>query len=150
MELAKKHNLLVLEDACQAAGASYKGKKVGSIGHMGAFSLNIFKTINSGDGGLVVTNDFMLYETAFGVHDQGHRPSRLGLEVGNRNILGLNFRMNEITAAVALVQLSKIERILDTLRKKREKLKHLISEVEGFKFRTLNYGGSRKFYSSLD
>jgi len=138
MELAKKHNLWVLEDACQAAGASYKGKKVGSIGHMGAFSLNIFKTINSGDGGLVVTNDFMLYETAFGVHDQGHKPSRLGLEVGSRNILGLNFRMNEITAAVALVQLSKIERILDTLRKKREKLKHLISEAEGFKFRTLN------------
>lgn len=138
MELAKKHNLWVLEDACQAAGASYKGKKVGSIGHMGAFSLNIFKTINSGDGGLVVTDDFMLHETAFGVHDQGHKPSRLGLEVGNRNILGLNFRMNEITAAVALVQLSKIERILDTLRKKREKLKHLISEAEGFKFRTLN------------
>lgn len=137
MAVAKKHNLLVLEDSCQAAGASYKGKKVGSIGNISAFSLNIFKTINSGDGGLVVTNDKVLYETAFGVHDQGHKPMRFGVEVGTRKVLGLNFRMNEITAAVGLAQLSKIDRIVDTLRQKRIKLKSLISEAEGFKFRTL-------------
>jgi dTDP-4-amino-4,6-dideoxygalactose transaminase len=137
MAVAKKHNLLVLEDSCQAAGASYKGKKVGSIGNISAFSLNIFKTINSGDGGLVVTNDKVLYETAFSVHDQGHKPMRFGVEVGTRKVLGLNFRMNEITAAVGLAQLSKIDRIVDTLRQKRKKLKSLISEAEGFKFRTL-------------
>ena len=118
MAIAKKHNLLVLEDACQAAGASYKGKKGGATGHIGAFSLNIFKTINSGDGGLVVTNDPTLYETAFGVHDQGHKPMRFGVEVGTRNVLGLNFRMNEITAAVGLAQLGKIDRIIDTLAEK--------------------------------
>ena len=138
MVVAKKHNLSVLEDACQAAGASYKGKKVGTIGDIGAFSLNFFKTITSGDGGLVVTNDETLYETAFGVHDQGHKPMRFGVEVGNRNVLGLNFKMNEITAAVGLAQLSKIGRIVDTLRQKRKKLKSLISEAGGFKFRTLN------------
>jgi 8-amino-3,8-dideoxy-alpha-D-manno-octulosonate transaminase len=138
MEVAKKHNLLVLEDCCQAAGASYKGKKVGSIGNMGAFSLNIFKTINSGDGGLIVTNDKTLYETAFGVHDQGHKPMRFGVEVGTRNVLGLNFRMNEITAAVGLAQLHKIDNIVATLRQKRSKFKELISEAKGYKFRTLN------------
>jgi dTDP-4-amino-4,6-dideoxygalactose transaminase len=138
MAIAKKHNLLVLEDSCQAAGASYKGKKAGSIGKMGAFSLNLFKTINTGDGGLVVTNDETLYENAFGIHDQGHKPSRLGVEVGNRNVLGLNFRMNEITAAVGLAQLGKIDRIVGTLRQKRGKLKSLISKAGGFKFRTLN------------
>jgi dTDP-4-amino-4,6-dideoxygalactose transaminase len=138
MTIAKKHHLMVLEDSCQAAGASYKGKKAGTIGNMGAFSLNIFKTINSGDGGLVITNDRSYYETAFGVHDQGHKPSRLGVEVGNRNVLGLNFRMNEITAAVGLAQLGKIDRIVDTLRQKRSKLKTLISKAGGFKFRTLN------------
>lgn len=138
MAIAKKHNLLVLEDACQAAGASYKGKKVGSIGNIGAFSLNIFKTINSGDGGLVTTNSEMLYETAFGVHDQGHKPMRFGVEVGTRNVLGLNFRMNEISAAVALAQLGKIDRILSTLRQKRAKFKNLISKSAGFTFRTLN------------
>jgi dTDP-4-amino-4,6-dideoxygalactose transaminase len=138
MEIARKHNLLVLEDSCQAAGASYGGKKVGTIGDMGAFSLNIFKTINCGDGGLVVTNNQELYETAFAIHDQGHRPNRYGVEVGKRSVLGLNFRLNEITAAVGLAQLNKLDRIVGTLREKKSKLKNLISEAKGFKFRVLN------------
>jgi len=138
MEIARKYNLLVLEDSCQAAGASYKGKKVGTIGHMGAYSLNVFKTINSGDGGLVVTNDQELYETAFGVHDQGHKPNRFGVEVGTRSVLGLNFRINEITAAVGLAQLKKLDRIVSILREKKSKLKNLISEAKGFRFRILN------------
>lgn len=138
MAIAKKHNLFVIEDSCQAAGASYKGKKAGTIGDISAFSLNIFKTINTGDGGLVVTNDQNLYETAFGVHDQGHKPSRLGVEVGARSVLGLNFRINELTAAVGLAQLAKLDKIVSTLREKRKKLKSLISGAKGFKFRTLN------------
>jgi 8-amino-3,8-dideoxy-alpha-D-manno-octulosonate transaminase len=138
MLIARKHRLFVLEDCCQAAGASYKGAKVGTIGHIGAFSLNIFKTINSGDGGLVVTNDEQLYETAFGVHDQGHRPNRLGVEVGARSVLGLNFRINEMTAAVALAQLAKLDRIIATLHEKREKLKSMIAKAGAFKFRILN------------
>ena len=138
MAIAKKHKLLVLEDACQAGGASYKGRKIGTIGNIGAFSLNIFKTINSGDGGLVVTNDKELYEAAFGVHDQGHKPMRFGVEVGARSVLGLNFRMNEITAAVAIAQLRKIDKIVGTLRQKRTKFKELISKAGGFRFRTLN------------
>lgn len=138
MEIAKKHNLLVIEDSCQAAGASYKGKKVGTIGNIGAYSLNVFKTISSGDGGLVVTNNQKLYETAFGVHDQGHKPNRFGVEVGTRSVLGLNFRVNEITAAVGLAQLKKLDKIVTTLRKKKSKLKSLISQAGGFKFRVLN------------
>ena len=125
MEIAKKHNLFVLEDACQAAGAVYKEKKVGSIGDMGAFSLNVYKTINTGDGGLVVTNDESLYEASFAMHDQGHKPLRLGLEVGKRNILGLNFRISELTAAVGIAQLRKIDKIVTTLREKKNKLKKL-------------------------
>ena len=138
MQIARKHNLLVLEDSCQATGASYKGKKIGTIGDIGAFSLNLFKTINSGDGGLVVTNNQKLYEEAFGAHDQGHKPNRFGVEVGARSVLGLNFRMNEITAAVGNAQLSKLEKIVATLREKRNKLKSLISVAKGFKFRILN------------
>jgi dTDP-4-amino-4,6-dideoxygalactose transaminase len=138
MEIAGKHDLLVLEDSCQAAGASYKGKKVGTIGHMGAFSLNIFKTINSGDGGLVVTNDRDFFETAFGVHDQGHKPNRFGVEVGARSVLGLNFRMNEVTGAVGLAQLKKLDRIIAVLREKRSRLKSLIEQTGSFKYRVLN------------
>ena len=118
MEIARRHHLFVLEDSCQAAGASFNGKKAGTIGNMGVFSLNIFKAINSGDGGLVVTNDKSFYERAFGAHDQGHKPHRFGVEVGERSILGLNFRMNEITAAVAIAQLKKLDRMVAVLREK--------------------------------
>lgn len=138
MAIAKKHKLLVLEDCCQAAGASYKGKKVGTIGNIGAFSLNFFKTINSGDGGFVITSDKDLYEKAFGMHDQGHNANRTGIEIGSRNLLGLNFRMNELTAAVALAQLKKLDKIVATLHEKRRLFKTLISKAQGFKFRILN------------
>ncbi len=80
--MARKHNLLVIEDACQAAGGSYKGRKLGSLGDMAAFSLNVFKTITAGDGGLVAASTEEYYKRAFGVHDQGHTPLRAGVEVG--------------------------------------------------------------------
>ena len=138
MEIAKEHNLYVIEDCCQAAGASYKGKKVGTIGHMGAFSLNIFKTITSGDGGMVITNDYDLYERAFGFHDQGHKPNRTGVEVGNRSIVGMNMRMNELSGAVALAQIRKMDKILSMLHERKGKLKKLVSQVPGIGFRKIN------------
>jgi dTDP-4-amino-4,6-dideoxygalactose transaminase len=138
MAIAGKHGLMVLEDCCQAMGASYKGRKVGTIGNIGTFSLNFFKTINSGDGGLVITDNKSLYETVFSIHDQGHRPLRKGVEVGERSILGLNFRMNELTAAVALAQFKKLDSIVSVLREKKKMLKELINGIEGVKFRTLN------------
>jgi 8-amino-3,8-dideoxy-alpha-D-manno-octulosonate transaminase len=138
MDIADKHGLMVLEDSCQAGGGSYRGRKLGSIGRMGAFSLNVYKTITAGDGGIITTKDKDLYERAFGFHDQGHSPNRAGLEVGHRNILGLNFRVNELLGAVALAQLRKIDRITSTLREKKNKLKQMISGIKDFKFRTLN------------
>ena len=137
LAVAGKHALAVLEDACQAAGGSYRGRRLGTLGRMGAFSLNIFKTITSGDGGAVVTDDTDLYQRAFAVHDQGHLPNRTGVEVGARSILGLNFRMNELTGAVALAQLRKLDRLVATLREKKAKLKRRIEGVPGMRFRTL-------------
>lgn len=138
MALAKKHGLAVVEDACQANGGSYKGRKLGSIARIGAFSLNIFKTVTAGDGGMVVSDDEELYKTAFQFHDQGHSPLRAGVEVGKRSVLGMNFRMNEITGAVALAQLRKMPRIIATLRRKKKKLKEAISGSPGLSFRRLN------------
>lgn len=138
MAIAKKHNLFVIEDCCQAFGASYKGKRVGNYGDIAAFSLNVFKTITAGDGGVVATNSFDLYEKAFGFHDQGHKPARMGVEVGNRSIIGMNMRMNELTGAVALAQVRKIDAILDTLRTKKALLKKRLSSLKGFGFRTVN------------
>jgi dTDP-4-amino-4,6-dideoxygalactose transaminase len=138
MDIAQKHGLSVLEDACQAGGGSYKGRKLGSIGHLGAFSLNIFKTITTGDGGAIVTDDDKLYETAFGFHDQGHNPLRAGVEVGKRSIVGLNFRASELLGAVALAQVRKLDQIVSTLHEKKKMLKELIAGVPGCKFRVLN------------
>jgi dTDP-4-amino-4,6-dideoxygalactose transaminase len=137
LDVARRRDLVVIEDACQAAGASYRGRRVGTLGKIGAFSLNIFKTITAGDGGAVVTDDTELYERAFAVHDQGHRPHRTGVEVGARSLLGLNFRMNELTGAVALAQLRKLDRLLATLREKKAKLKERIAGVPGLRFRKL-------------
>ncbi|MCK5255216.1 MAG: DegT/DnrJ/EryC1/StrS family aminotransferase, partial [Deltaproteobacteria bacterium] len=110
MKLAKDHGLYVIEDFCQANGGSYKGKKLGSIGDIGAVSLNWFKTITVGDGGALVTDDPDLYKKAFGFHDQGHKPLRVGLEIGKRSIIGQNLRMNEVTGAIALAQTRKLDK----------------------------------------
>jgi dTDP-4-amino-4,6-dideoxygalactose transaminase len=138
LTIAKKHNLWVIEDTCQAAGATYKGQKLGSFGHMAGFSLNVFKTITAGDGGLMTARNETHYRNAFGVHDQGHFPLRAGVEVGHRSILGLNFRMNEVTGALGLAQLRKIDRITATLRKKKNKFKDLIDDIPGMRFRKIN------------
>jgi len=137
MAIAKKYKLAVIEDCCQAVGAMYKGKRVGSMGDIAAYSLNVFKTITSGDGGAVATNDYDLYEHAFGFHDQGHKPSRMGVEVGNRSIIGMNMRMNELTGAISLAQLRKLPMILDTLSAKKSKLKAGLANIKGLSFRKL-------------
>jgi len=103
--IADEHKLLLIEDCAQAFGARYKGRAVGSIGDAGTYSFNIFKTITAGDGGMVVTRDEAAYRRFFGFHDQGHSPLRMGVEVGRRPFVGLDFRMTELTAAVLLAQL---------------------------------------------
>ena len=107
---------------------------------MGAFSLNIHKVINAGDGGLVVTDKRELYEKAFAYHDQGHSPLRGDVEIGRRKMIGINMRMNELTGAYALGQLGKMYRILDMLKKNKKLLKSAISDSLGgdYEFREIN------------
>jgi dTDP-4-amino-4,6-dideoxygalactose transaminase len=140
LALARKYNLLVLEDCCQALGARYRGKSVGSIGHIGAFSLNINKTITSGDGGMVTTDIQDYYERAFGFHDQGHKPLRLGVEIGKRSLIGINLRMNELTGAFALGQLKKLDVILKMLHEKKARFKKEVAaaQLPDMEFRQLN------------
>ncbi len=138
MEIARRHKLYVLEDGCQAAGATYKGNKVGSIGNMGAFSLNRYKNIAAGDGGIITTNDKALYERAFAIHDQGHRPNRESKEASG-DLIGLNLKMNELTGAVALAQIRKLDEMLAILREKKKIIKdQLKSTTTDIKFRELN------------
>jgi dTDP-4-amino-4,6-dideoxygalactose transaminase len=135
--IADEHNLLLIEDAAQAFGASYKGKMVGTIGHAGTYSFNIFKTITAGDGGMVATSDEAAYRRFFGFHDQGHAPLRLGVEVGRRPFVGLDFRMTELSAAVLVAQLRKLETLKTRLHANKRRFKSAIADVEGVEFREI-------------
>lgn len=136
-KIADEHNLFLIEDCCQAFGATYKGRPVGTIGHIGAFSFNVYKTITSGDGGMVVTNDENVYTRCFAFHDQGHSPLRTGVEIGKRPFIGLDFRFTELQAAVLIAQLRKLPVILKHLRANKKRYKEIISELPGIEFREL-------------
>ena len=136
--IAKKHKLLLIEDTAQAFGGFYRGKRLGTIGQIGTYSFNIFKTINAGDGGMVVTDDEELYQKAFGYHDQGHLPLRMGVEVGKRSVIGQNFRINELSAAVLLAQFRKLDAIIERLTALKSRFKKQIQDLKGVEFRKLN------------
>ena len=136
--IAKKHKLLLIEDTAQAFGGTYRGKSLGTIGTIGTYSFNIFKTINAGDGGMVVTDDEELYQKAFGYHDQGHLPLRMGVEVGKRSVIGQNFRINELSAAVLLAQFRKLDAIIERLTALKSRFKKQIQGLAGLEFRKLN------------
>lgn len=135
--IADRHRLLLLEDCCQAVGASYRGKPVGSFGAAGCFSFNVYKTITAGDGGMLVTDDEGTYRRAFAFHDQGHSPQRKGVEIGRRPFFGLDFRMTELTAAVLLAQLAKMDRIVARLRETKRALKSALAGLPGVEFREI-------------
>ena len=107
MEIAGDHGLVVIEDCAQAPFATYKGRPVGTLGHMGVFSFNYHKHIHTGEGGVVVTNDDGLCERLQLIRNHGEAVVG-GKGVTNLiNIVGFNFRMGEIEAAIARCQLAK-------------------------------------------
>ena len=135
--IADERRILLVEDAAQAFGAKYKGRAVGSIGRAGIYSFNIFKTITAGDGGMVVTDDEAAYRRFFAFHDQGHSPLRMGVEVGRRPFIGLDFRMTELTAAVLLAQLRKLDTIHNHLLANKQRFKAAIADLPGIEFREI-------------
>jgi dTDP-4-amino-4,6-dideoxygalactose transaminase len=135
--IADKHKIHLVEDCAQAFGASYHGRPVGSIGSVGGCSFNVYKTITSGDGGMVLTNDEEIYRRAFAFHDQGHAPLRQGVEIGKRPFFGLDFRFTEVQAAILLAQLRKLPRMLAHLRANKNRYKEIISGIPGLEFRVI-------------
>jgi dTDP-4-amino-4,6-dideoxygalactose transaminase len=135
--LAEAHHLYLVEDCAQAFGARYKGRAVGSVGEVGTYSFNIFKTITAGDGGMVVTKDEAIYRRLFGIHDQGHAPLRMGVEVGRRPFVGLDFRMTELQAAVLRGQLRKLDTITTHLHANKRRFKAAIADLPGLEFRQI-------------
>jgi len=136
--VAKRHNLSVLEDNAQACGGSYRGKKLGTFADMGILSFDYYKTLTTGEGGMVLTNDKTLYDRSDWYHDHGHDHNpNVGRGDEGRSILGFNFRMNEFQGAVGLAQLRKLDYMIDEQRKHKAALKAALSAVKGIGFRKL-------------
>ncbi len=109
MEIAKKHRLFVIEDCAEAIGSEYKGQKVGFFGDIAAFSFFGNKTITCGEGGMVLTNNKTLYERATHIKGQGLAEHR---EYWH-DIIGYNYRMTNIAAAIGLAQLEQVDKFID-------------------------------------
>lgn len=139
--IARAHNLRVIEDCAQAFGATYRGRKVGTLGDVAGFSLQQNKITCTGDGGLLATRDPLVFERAVRFHDLGLiRPSLADqLDGGPQGaqFCGLQVRMNELTGAVALAQLRKVERaVLSVTRGYHRALKGRLSDTcDGMAFR---------------
>lgn len=108
LKIAERHHLAVIEDAAEAHGALYKGKKVGSIGDIGCFSFYGNKIVTTGEGGMVVTNNKKLYDHAKLLKDLAHSPKRRFYH----EEVGFNFRMTNLQAALGLAQLEEIDRYI--------------------------------------
>ncbi len=138
LKIARKHNLRVLGDFSQCVGGRYQGKHLGAIGDIAINSFQLGKTITSGEGGAVLTNDAKLFERALRFHDVGsiRSPYREDLKGGSlASFAALNFRMNEFTGAVLKGQVQKLETICSRLRANARKVCQGIADLPGLKLR---------------
>jgi 8-amino-3,8-dideoxy-alpha-D-manno-octulosonate transaminase len=135
-EIARKNKLLVLEDNAQGCGASFKGKKLGSFGDMGCFSFDYVKTVTTGEGGMVITNNLDLYHRAEWYHDHGHDHNpKVSRALEGRTILGFNYRMNELQGALGLAQLRKLDYLIGEQKKNKKVIMDALAQVPGVGFR---------------
>ncbi len=148
-KLCDAKGLLLIEDACQSIGASFRGKFAGTFGHAGCFSFDPVKTVTCGEGGAVVTNEERIYSIAHSFADHGH--DHIGTDRGleNHPILGMNYRISELNAAVGLAQLRKLDRIISTQRYHKKILKDVLGGFSGIRFRSIpdEEGDSATFLS---
>ncbi len=135
--LCEQKQLVLIEDACQALGGSLNGKALGTFGQMGCFSFDPVKTITCGEGGAVVTNDKELYIIAEGYADHGHDHTGSDRGLEGHPILGTNFRISELNAAVGLAQLRKIDYILKKQRAHKKAIKDAMLQFSEISFRRI-------------
>ena len=147
--LCAEKGIVLIEDACQSVGSTFNGKALGTFGKMGCFSFDPVKTITCGEGGAIVTQDEKLYRLADAYADHGH--DHIGNDRGMEEhaILGTNFRISELNAAVGLAQLRKLDVILEKQRTYKNRIKQALAKFSEVTFRKIpdKKGDSATFLS---
>ena len=136
--ICKEHNLILIEDACQSIGGSYKGKSLGTIGDAGTFSFDFVKTMTCGEGGVIMTNREDVYIKSDGYTDHGH-DHKGGADRGAdlHPFIGYNYRISELHAAVGLAQIKRLNEFLSIQKKNHAQLKNILAQVPGVSFRRI-------------
>ncbi|MFC1636316.1 DegT/DnrJ/EryC1/StrS family aminotransferase [Planctomycetota bacterium] len=139
MRIANQYNIPVLEDCAQCNGGSFNGRKVGTFGKAGIYSLQINKNVTAGEGGLLVTNDEDLYTRLVAAHDLGV-PWKQGLpdETSEVRFWGQGRRMGELAGAVANVQLRKLSQVVSHMKVSKQRIKDTLGKIKSVSFRRLN------------
>jgi len=136
-EICKRHNLLLLEDACQAFGGTYKGQMLGTIGDAGSFSFDFVKTITCGEGGALITNNdtYALLADQYTDHGHDHVGNDRGVE--SHDYMGTNYRISELHAAVGLGQIRRMDEFISIQRRNHRILKEALSTIPEVSFRRI-------------
>ncbi len=151
LAIATEHGIPVLEDTAQAAGGKIDGKHLGSFGRCGTFSFDSVKTMTTGEGGMIITDDLDLWRTMSEYQDHGHdhevNPGGRGGE--GRRFVGFNYRMMEIQGAIGIAQLAKLDSMIAAQQKNKAKLKDAAGQIPGVTFRHLmdEKGDSATFFA---
>ena len=134
-DMCRRNGLILIEDACQAVGGTFQGRSLGTFGKVGCFSFDSVKTITCGEGGAVVTDDADTYGLCHRFADHGH--DHIGSDRGAENhpIMGLNFRISELNAAVGLAQLGKLDEILARQRRAQKTLQDALEGCPAVQWR---------------
>jgi perosamine synthetase len=127
VEVAERHGLYIVEDAAEAHGAEYRGRKVGSLGHVGCFSFYANKIITTGEGGMVVTNDDRAADLARRLRDQAYSPEKRFLHTH----IGFNYRMTNVQAAIGLGQLEHIDQFVAARRRNACRYNQVLKGIPG-------------------
>ena len=146
MELACAHNLIVIEDCAQAPFATHKGCPVGSIAHMGVFSLNYHKHIHTGEGGLVTTNDDGLAEKVQLIRNHAEAVVEKKGVTDLVNMVGFNFRLGEIEAAIGREQLKKGRALIQSRQHNVRYLEQKLQGLTGLKMPYVGAAGDHVYY----
>ncbi len=128
LKAASQHKLTVIEDSCEAIGAEYKGRRTGTLGDFGVFAFYPNKQITTGEGGMIVTNDHGAAEMMRALRNQGRAPGDTWLQ---HTYLGYNYRLNEMSAALGLSQMGRIDELINSRQKVAEYYNQRLAQVDG-------------------